>query len=100
MTSTASNTYLNNFIRNISIERSLFWVTAALMLVAILYPASMAIRAAFFENDIFTLAGFERILQLETIASDIWSAILSGWPSVTLSEVNNISLIFFFWIMI
>ena len=76
MTLSNQSTHINNIIRNISIEKSLFWVTAALMLVAILYPASMAIRAAFFENDIFTLAGFERILQLDTIVSDIWNTLI------------------------
>ena len=92
MTLSNQNTYINNIIRNISIEKSLFWVTAALMLVAILYPASMAIRAAFFENDIFTLAGFERILQLDTIVSDIWNTLIFSAGSMFGATVIGVSL--------
>ena len=62
------------------------------MLVAILYPASMAIRAAFFENDIFTLAGFERILQLETIVSDIWNTLLFSAGSMFGATIIGVSL--------
>ena len=92
MTLSNQNTYINNIIRNISIEKSLFWVTAALMLVAILYPASMALRAAFFENDIFTLAGFERILQLDTIVSDIWNTLIFSAGSMFGATVIGVSL--------
>ena len=68
MTLSNQNTYINNAIRNISIEKSLLDNRSTDVSCYNISP-SMAIRAAFFENDIFTLAGFERILQLDTIVS-------------------------------
>ena len=41
------------------------------MAVAIIYPASMSIMAAFTEDNAFSLVGFERILEHETIGREI-----------------------------
>lgn len=88
-----SKNFLNSsFIRNIRIERSIFWVTALLMLAAIMYPASMAVRAAFTEKNNFTLAGFERLLELNTIVSDILNTIIFAAGSMFGAAIIGVSL--------
>ena len=92
MTSLAENLNFKNLVKNISLERSLFWITAALMFAAIIYPASMAIRAAFFENDVFTLIGFQRILELDTFYSDISNTLLFSAGSMFGATIIGVSL--------
>jgi iron(III) transport system permease protein len=92
MNSLAKNSNLHSLFKNINIERSLFWITAALMFAAIIYPASMAIRAAFYENDVFTLIGFQRILELDTIISDISNTLIFSTGSMFGATIIGVSL--------
>ena len=73
-------------------ERSVFWVTAFLMAVAIIYPASMSIMAAFTEDNAFSLGGFERILEHETIGREIIRTLVFAGGSMIGASVIGISL--------
>mgnify|MGYP003388071078 FL=1 len=92
MTSLARILSFDNIIKNISIEKSIFWITAALMFAAIIYPASMAIHSAFFQDNIFTLIGFERILELDTIVSDISNTLIFSTGSMFGATIIGVSL--------
>ena len=58
---------MRRILPKISIELSAFWVTAALMTVAIMFPVAMSIDAAFRIDGAFSLEGFERLFRAPRI---------------------------------
>ena len=59
------------------------------MAVAIIYPASMSIMAAFTEDNAFSLVGFERILEHETIGREIIrTLVFAGGSMLGLSLIH------------
>ena len=58
------------------VEDSAFWITAGLMALAILYPASMSIYIAFTEAGNFSLGGFRRILAHPSVGREVVTTIV------------------------
>lgn len=75
-TAIESQPIMRRVLPRISIELSAFWVTAALMTVAIMFPAAMAIDAAFRVDGAFSLEGFERLFRAPRIGRDILTTLI------------------------
>jgi iron(III) transport system permease protein len=88
----ASNPANRRMLRWPSLEQSVFWITATLMAVAILYPASMSIYAAFSEGGSFSLGGFERIAQSRSFGREIRTTFIFATGATLGSSIIGISL--------
>ena len=64
------------FLSGLSLERSVFWLTATLIGLAILYPASMSVYAAFTEKGEFSLGGFQRMIEHPSVGREILTTII------------------------
>jgi len=72
-----------------SVELSAFWITAGLMAVAILYPATMAIDSAFRLDGSLSLDAFERVLTTPRIGRDILTTLIfAGGATLTASAIG------------
>ena len=75
-----------------SIEQLAFWIAAALLALAILYPASMSIYAAFTEKGVFNLGGFHRILESHSIVREIKTTFIFASGATLGASVIGITL--------
>lgn len=57
-------------------ENSAFWITAGLMALAILYPASMSVYMAFTEAGRLSLGGFQRVLEHPSVGREVVTTIV------------------------
>ncbi|MCY3874315.1 MAG: iron ABC transporter permease [Rhodobacteraceae bacterium] len=77
MTVTAAMRTARRLLRGeLRMDRLAFWAAAALISLAIVYPASMSVYAAFTESGSFSLGGFARILEHPTVGREIVTTIL------------------------
>ena len=65
-----------HFLANVRIDKVAFWLAAAVISAAILYPASMSVFAAFTEAGKFSLGGFKRIFEHPSIGKEIITTII------------------------
>ncbi|MDE0114049.1 MAG: iron ABC transporter permease [Albidovulum sp.] len=61
---------------NLRIDKLVFWAVVVLLAVAIIYPASMSVYAAFTEKGSFSLGGFGRILEHPSVRKEIVTTII------------------------
>ncbi len=61
---------------NLRVETLVYWATAILAALAILYPAWMSVHAAFTEGGNFSLGGFSRMMQHPSVGKEIATTLL------------------------
>ena len=88
---TVSNPPSRLKLPHLPVERWIFWLATAALTVAILYPASMSVYAAFVEQGHFSLGGFERIFQSRTVGREIATTLIFAAGS-TLVDFDPASL--------
>ena len=63
-------------LSRVRVENSAFWITAGLMALAILYPASMSVYMAFTEAGRPSLGGFQLILEHRSVGREVVTTIV------------------------
>ena len=66
----------DHFSNRVRMEEWAYWAVVALISVAILYPVSMSINAAFVEDGKLSLGGFGRILDHPSVGKEIVTTII------------------------
>jgi iron(III) transport system permease protein len=79
-------------LRRIPVDRWVFWTVTVALTAAILYPAVMAVIAAFTEKGAFSLGGFERMFAFPSLASDVANTVLFAGGATLGASAIGISL--------
>ena len=79
-------------LSRVRVENSAFWITAGLMAVAILYPASMSVYMAFTESGNLSLGGFRRIFDHPSVGREIVTTIVFAAGSTLGATVIGVPL--------